>query len=109
MQSELEVQPTAVSKPTNKGKPSPDRDYFEEARMRRFRLWQRGGSVPEIAETEQVSETAVRQVVDVSHREISCSCPIRSSMDPVQHLAWRSVAPEEIKAAWTRSGVANDR
>lgn len=57
----------------------------------------------------RLQEPNVAVVADVNHWEISRSCPIRFSMDPVQHLAWRSVAPEEVKAAWTRSGVANDR
>ena len=58
--TELSPVPLPEEKPSNRGKFSPDREYWEQLHHARYVKWQLGGSVEDIAAEEDVTSNAIR-------------------------------------------------
>jgi hypothetical protein len=60
---ELTLQPLPAEKPSNRGKFSPDRDYWEKLHQARYTKWQLGETFEVIAEQEGVTINAIRHSI----------------------------------------------
>ena len=58
--TELSAVPLAEEKPSNRGKFSPDREYWEEIHKRRYLQWQGGEGIEQIALAEGVTYNAIK-------------------------------------------------
>jgi hypothetical protein len=57
---DLSPVPLPEQKPTNRGRFSDDRQYWEEVHKRRYLQWQGGDSIEDIAAAEGVTYNAIR-------------------------------------------------
>src|SRR5437667_9501694 len=61
--TELSPVPLPEEKPSNRGKFSPDREYFEQLHHARYTKWQLGDSAEDIAAEEGITSNAVRHSI----------------------------------------------